>query len=161
MKIVVDQDFLQDIANNLRATNKNLSIIAEIDALIGRSEEYKEEANKLENQEIWIKCFFDGYFYKFNDMSINVEIRELNPNFGENDLFLGTTTLFSPINEEDGCIDLTPLLFTLLHKMNEKPDGKFKCFITGFGRQLHLSKDLLSTPLSEEILKVFGSGKIK
>lgn len=158
MRVVVEEDFLKDIANNLRGHNANLSIISEIDGIIKDAEEHKEEINKLENQEIWIKCFYNGYFYKFIDMSLSVEIREENPNVKE-DGFVGTTTLFPPLNEEEGKVDLTPLLFTLLHKMKDKPQGKFKCYATGFSRQMHFNKDLLSAPLPEGVLKLFGIEK--
>jgi hypothetical protein len=116
----------------------------------------KEQNDELERQEIWIRCFFDGYFCKFVDMEICVVIEEENPDFPEKSHFKGTRMIFPPIDEKDGQVDLTPLLFTLLQKMKEKPEGKFKCYATGFGRQMHLNKDLLTAPMPEGFLKMFN-----
>lgn len=160
MDILVDEDFLKEVRKCLNPKSaKNHEILNKIENFLEISKESEEEKEKLENQEIWIKCFYNGYFYMFKDMSINVEIYEENLNFGDEDRFKDTTTLFPPLYEKNGKIDLTPLLFTLLHKMKEKPDGKFKCYTTGFSRQMHFDKNLLSHPLPEEILKLFNREK--
>ena len=129
-------------------------------AYLENHKEWKTEERLLENQEIWVKIFFNGYFYQFTDMFLNVEINEINPEFPHDSSFKGTTFLLPPLGEIDGKIDLTPLLFTLLDKIREKPKGKFKCYATGFGRKMKFDKELLSTPDPEKLLKVFGLKKI-
>jgi len=123
--------------------------------------EQKKEIKELENQEIWIKCFFNGYFCSFIDQMLAVDIRINNPDFPEKCSFKGTTQIFPPINEENGLIDLTPLLHTLIHTMKENPGKDVKAYATGFARQFHFNKDLLSTPIPQGILDMFRTGKEK
>jgi len=156
MSICLDKELVEDIIDMLRGVPDNLHVIDKLINLVDHAEQYKKEDKELQNQEIWIKCFYNGYFYQFKDMSINVQIHENNPNFSETDRFKGTTTIFPPLLEEDGKVDLTPLLGALLNKMKEKPNGKFKCYATGFSRQFHFDKNLLSAPMPEGMLKMFG-----
>lgn len=117
-----------------------------------------EEEKQLQNQEIWAKVFYDGYFYKLKDMMLCVEIRIPNPD--PNDLFKGTTQVFCPINaEDDGKVDLTPLLHSLLLAMKENPKSQVKAYATGFGRQFHFDKNLLNYPIPQSLIDAFKIGK--
>lgn len=107
----------------------------------------EEKETDPKNQEVWIKCIFDGYFCKFIDKRLCVTIHEENPKFADRSPSEGTTSIFAPVDEKDGRIDLTPLFIELLRKIKEKPDVTFKCYATGFGNQIHLDKDLLGTPI--------------
>lgn len=115
----------------------------------------EEEDKELQNQEIWAKVFYDGYFYKLKDMMLCVQINISNP--AQNDPFKGTTQVFCPINADDeGRVDLTPLLHSLLLAMKENPDSQVKAYATGFGRQFHFDKDLLSIPIPQSLIDAFG-----
>jgi hypothetical protein len=116
-----------------------------------------EEQKKLENQEIWAKVFFNGYFCKFVDQMLAVDIRIENPDFPEKSAFKGTTQVFCPINaDEEGNVDLTPLLYQLAIAIRENPTSKVRAFATGFNRQFHFNKDLLSTPAPKDMLDIFS-----
>jgi hypothetical protein len=109
---------------------------------------------ELESQEIWAKIFYNGYFLKLTDHMLAVEIRIPNPD--KESSFKGTTQIFCPINaEENGDVDLTPLLHSLLYAMKENPKRDVRAFATGFNRQFHFNKDLLSTPIPQELLDMF------
>jgi hypothetical protein len=117
-----------------------------------------EEDKELQNQEIWAKVFYDGYFYKLKDMMLCVQIQIPNPD--ANDSFKGTTQVFCPINaDEDGKVDLTPLLHSFLAAMKKNPKSDVKAYATGFGRQFHFNKALLSTPIPQSLIDAFKIGK--
>ena len=117
-----------------------------------------EEREELENQEVWAKVFYDGYFYKLKDMMLCVDIRIPNPD--PNDSFKGTTQVFCPINADDeGKVDLTPLLHSFLLAMKENPMSQVKAYATGFGRQFHFNKALLSAPMPQALIDAFKIGK--
>lgn len=113
------------------------------------------DIDELESQEIWLKAFFNGYFFTFKDMSIQVEIFLGNRDFPENSSFRGTTQIYPGIDDKDGKIDITNLLHTFLNEIKENPDRDVKCFITSFSRQMHFNKDLLSTPIPKTLLDLF------
>lgn len=116
-----------------------------------------EESKKLEKQEIWARIFFNGYSYTFEDQSLGVHIHIPNPNFGPDDRFKGTTKVFCPINADDeGKVDLTPLLHTLLKEMKDNPGKDVKAYATGFSRQFHFNPALLSTPIPKALLDLFS-----
>lgn len=118
----------------------------------------EEEHRELHNQEIWAKVFYDGYFYQLKDMMLCVDIRIPSPD--PNDTFKGTTKVFCPINsDEDGKVDLTPLLHSFLVVMKENPKSQVKAYATGFGRQFHFNKALLSTPIPQSLIDAFKIGK--
>lgn len=117
-----------------------------------------EEEKKLQNQEIWAKVFYNGYFYQLKDMMLCVDIRIRDPD--PNDPFKGTTQVFCPIDaDEKGDVDLTPLLHSLLVAMKENPKSQVKAYATGFGRQFHFNKALLSTPIPQSLIDAFKIGK--
>jgi len=117
-----------------------------------------EEDRQLQIQEIWAKVFYDGYFYKLRDMMLCVQIEIPNPN--PNECFKGTTQVFCPINaDEEGKVDLTPLLHSFLMAMKQHPESNVKAYATGFGRQFHFNKALLSTPIPQSLIDAFKIGK--
>ena len=108
----------------------------------------------LENQEVWIKVFFNGYFFKFIDQMVAVEIRV------EKEPKATTVYIFPGIDaDEEGKVDLTPLLHTMAAKMVENPGKKVTAHATGFTRQFNFNKDLLSTPISNELLDLFKTSR--
>lgn len=117
-----------------------------------------EEEKELENQEIWAKVFYNGYFYQLKDMMLCVDIRVPNPD--PKDTFKGRTIVFCPINaDEEGKVDLTPLLHSFLTVMKENPTSDVKAYATGFGRQFHFNKALLSAPIPQALIDAFKIGK--
>lgn len=78
------------------------------------------------------------------------------PNPDPNEKFKGTTQVFCPINaDDDGKVDLTPLLHSFLVAMKENPNSQVKAYATGFGRQFHFDKDLLSRPIPQTLIDIF------
>jgi hypothetical protein len=120
----------------------------------------EEREDELKRQEVYVKMFFDGYFFSFLDQMLAFEIRVENPDFPEKDAFKGTTYVLCPENANNkGEVDLTPLLHALAAKMAENPGKKVKAYATGFTRQFHFDKNLLSTPIPEGLLKLFVGEK--
>lgn len=118
--------------------------------------ECPERLKTLVVSETYMKCFHNGYFSTFRDCAINCEIQILNPNFGKDDPFKGTTKLFGGLNgTEDGHVDITPLVHTAIMEMKDNPGKKIIIKVTGWGRQLHFNKELLSTPIPKEVLDAF------
>lgn len=115
-----------------------------------------DKEDDLENQEVWVKVFFNGYFPTLKKQSLAVHIRVENPNFGEKDRFKGTTKILPPIHaDENGDVDLTPLLNTFNFIAKENPNCPVKVYATGFMRQLEFNKDLLKLPIPESINNLF------
>lgn len=110
-----------------------------------------EENNQQEwvDEEVWAKIFFNGYFFTFQDMQVQVEIRI-------EDTDKATRILIMPgIDEENGKVDITALLHTYIHYIKENPGKKVSAALTSFGRQMHFDKDLLSHPIPQGLLDMF------
>lgn len=110
------------------------------------------EVNKQEkfvDEEVWTKIFFNGYFFTFQDMNIQVELKI-------EDSHQATRVLIMPsIDEENGKVDITSLLHTYIHYMKENPGKKVSASLTSFGRQMHFDKNLLSAPIPQGMLDIF------
>lgn len=112
-----------------------------------------EEQEKLENQEIWAKVFFNGYFCTFRDMTINIEITL------QDSEHCTTHILYPALEDVEGKVDLTNLLHTFLSKMKENPGKEVKAYLSSFGRQMHFDKDLLSRQIPQAFLDMFSKRK--
>ena len=118
--------------------------------------ECAERLRSLVINETYMKCFHNGYFCTFRDCTVNAQLEIPNPNFGKEDPFKGTTKLFGGLGgTEDGDVDITPLVYAAIMEMKENPGKNIRVKITGWGRQLHFSKDLLSAPIPQSILDTF------
>lgn len=108
---------------------------------------------ELHNQEVWTKLHFNGYFFSLKDHVLAVEIRIKKPN----EEMPTTTQIFCPIDaDDDGHVDLTALLHSLLLAIQDNPTCEIKAYTTGFMRQFHFNKDLLSTPIPKSLIDLFG-----
>lgn len=109
--------------------------------------ECTERLRSLVVSEIYMKCYHNGYCVTFKDCMINSKIEIPNPNFGKQDPFKGSTKIFAGIEGcEAGDVDITPLVYAAIREMEENPGKKVQVKITGWARQLHFNKDLLTTP---------------
>jgi hypothetical protein len=155
MTIFFDRERVQEIIDALRGNPMHIDLIADLNQSIEIDEENEKERKELESQEIWVKCFYNGYFYQFKDMNINFQIDVKNPEFPDKSSFRGTTVILGGIDENHGSVDLTPVLHTLLLKMKENPNCDVRAYATSFSRQMHFNKDLLSTPIPQSLLDLF------
>lgn len=120
----------------------------------------RETEEELETQEVWVRGRFNGYSFNFYDKNLWVDIRIPNPD--KTSSFKGTTLVCCPINADDeGRIDLTSLLHGLLKTMKENPNSDVRCYATGFAPQMHFNKDLLSLPITNELIDMFGKKEKK
>ncbi len=110
-----------------------------------------EENNqeKWIDEEVWAKIFFNGYFFTFQDMQIQVEIR-----IQESET-CSRVLIMPGIDEENGKVDITALLHTYIHYIKENPGKKVSAYLNSFGRQMHFNKDLLSSPIPHGLLDMF------
>lgn len=115
--------------------------------------------HELQNQEIWTRVYFNGYFYKFIDMCLCVDIRVDPEQNDDGQIQISNTFVFPPIDEKDGHIDISGLLEAYIEKIKQFPGRKVRCVVTGFGRQFKFNPKLLSVPIPEEILKMFQPQK--
>lgn len=120
-------------------------------------ESINEEGNnkELEVQEIWAKVFWNGCFCTFHNQRLAADIRVENPDFPDKSSFKGTTYVFSLDADEEGLVNLMPLLRVLLEKMEENPNAKVLAFARGFTRQFQFNKDLLNTLIPQGFLDMF------
>jgi hypothetical protein len=121
------------------------------------NQDFEERKSELENQEVWVRLFFSGYFFKFINMALCLHIEEINPDFPEKSCVSGTTYVYPAIDEEHGYIDITPMLYELYAKLKENPQANLKCIVTGFGPSMkrYFDKDLLTKPIPEELISLF------
>jgi|GEM_PF-5396374 len=120
----------------------------------------KTKDGDLEKQEVFIKARFNGYSFDFYDKHLNAEIKISNPD--KTSSFKGTTIICSlQCADDEGKIDLTPLLHGFLEKIKENPESEVKCYATGFSPRMQFNKDLLSMPISKELLGLFSEKKYK
>lgn len=56
--------------------------------------------HELQNQEIWTRVYFNGYFYKFIDMCLCVDIRVDPEQNDDGQIQISNTFVFPPIDEK-------------------------------------------------------------
>ena len=123
---------------------------------------YSEQVRKLIITEIYMKCFHNGYFATFKDCFLNYEIFIENPEYSNKSAFKGTTKLGAGIEntDEEGRIDVTELAEYFFEQKKENPNNKVKLFVTSWSRKYHFNKKLLSTPIPNEMFKIFVEKKV-